>query len=131
MSLAESLPSAPVGGPVPQVMQKYDASILSGQWNRQDDACPCCPHGTVMITALGDDAFRTKSNRGEFTYKREVASDDFNSTRHNILARVLNENEMRIIHPKGGSFTLTRASPIDKTNVAPTAPVPQVMQNQK
>ena len=78
---------------------KYDASVLSGQWSVDNEACPgCCP-SQVNITAMGDDAFELRGPTGRFMYTRQGATDNFQANLPQGvtgLMVILNHNEMKL-----------------------------------
>ena len=58
---------------------KYDASVLSGAWMMDNEACPgCCPW-QVNIMAMGQDAFQFGPRKVMFT--RDGGTDNFRSQR--------------------------------------------------
>ena len=111
---------------------KYDASVLSGAWMMDNEACPgCCPW-QVNIMAMGQDAFQFGPSKVMFT--RDGGTDNFRSQRGAqgesgpCMALVLSENDIKL---RGNeNFTLTK---INRTNLVdraqPQPPMPQVMQH--
>ena len=94
---------------------KYDASVLSGQWLVENEACPgCCP-ATTTITAMGDDAFEFRNPHGRFMYTRQGATDNFSCnlpSNQTGLMLILNHNEMKLNAAQHGSFLLKRVNPL-------------------
>ena len=111
---------------------KYDASVLSGAWMMDNEACPgCCPW-QVNIMAMGQDAFQFGPSKVMFT--RDGGTDNFRSQRGPqgesvpCMALVLSENDIKL---RGNqNLTLTK---INRTNLVdraqPQPPMPQVMQH--
>ena len=89
---------------------KYDASVLSGAWTMDNEACPgCCPW-QVNIMAMGQDAFQFGPSKVMFT--RDGGTDNFRSQRGAqgesgpCMALVLSENDIKL---RGNeNFTLTK-----------------------
>ena len=89
---------------------KYDASVLSGAWTMDNEACPgCCPW-QVNIMAMGQDAFQFGPSKVMFT--RDGGTDNFRSQRGAqgesgpSMALVLSENDIKL---RGNeNFTLTK-----------------------
>ena len=108
---------------------KYDASVLSGAWMLDHEACPgCCPR-QMSIMAMGQDAFQLGQSP---MFTRVGGTDNFRSPgspgRGPCMAFVLSENNIRLAGKE--NFTLTK---INRTNLVdraqPQPPMPQVMQH--
>ena len=98
---------------------KYDASVLSGAWMMDNEACPgCCPW-QVNIMAMGQDAFQFGPHKVMFT--RDGGTDNFRSAgaRSELgpcMALVLSENDIKL---RGNqNLTLTK---INRTNLVDRA----------
>ena len=80
---------------------KYDASVLSGAWMMDNEACPgCCPR-QMNIMAMGQDAFQLGQSP---MFTRDGGTDNFRSA--GSMALVLSENDIKL---RGNeNFTLTK-----------------------
>ena len=107
---------------------KYDASVLSGAWTMDNEACPgCCPW-QVNIMAMGQDAFQFGPSKVMFT--RDGGTDNFRSQRGAqgesgpCMALVLSENDIKLAAAGGNeNFKLTK---IKRTNLVDRAQTVQV-----
>ena len=94
---------------------KYDASVLSGQWTVDIEACPGCCLSTVTITAMGDDAFELRGPSNRDMYTRQGATDNFQANlrgNQTGLCLILNHNEMKINAGTHGNFLCKRVNPL-------------------
>jgi len=116
---------------------KYDASVLSGAWMMENEACPgCCPR-QVNIMAMGQDAFQLGQSRMMFT--RDGATDNFRCLGKTTvgggglgpcMALVLSENDIKLAGSEHGNFNLTKINRTNQVDRAqPQPPMPQVMQH--
>ena len=94
---------------------KYDASVLSGAWMMENEACPgCCPQ-QVNIMAMGQDAFQLGQSKVIFT--RDGGTDNFRSA--GSMALVLSENNIKLAAPGQSNGNLTK---INRTNLVDQMP---------
>ena len=104
---------------------KYDASVLSGAWMMENEACPgCCPR-QVNIMAMGQDAFQLGQSP---MFTRDGGTDNFRSAgspgRGPCMALVLSENDIKLAAAGGNeNFKLTK---IKRTNLVDRAQTVQV-----
>ncbi|CAH0365723.1 unnamed protein product [Pelagomonas calceolata] len=104
---------------------KYDASVLSGAWMMDNEACPgCCPR-QMNIMAMGQDAFQLGQSP---MFTRDGGTDNFRSAgspgRGPCMALVLSENDIKLAAAGGNeNFKLTK---IKRTNLVDRAQTVQV-----
>ena len=109
---------------------KYDASVLSGAWTMENEACPgCCPQ-QVNIMAMGQDAFQLGQSKMIFT--RDGGTDNFRfggcPGREPCMALVLSENDIKLAGTNNFNMTkINRTNLVDRAQ--PQPPMPQVMQH--